>query len=194
MSEPSAERREQMLGLLAEKALALACAVQQRALEAESAAEMASLAGAFVKLSRATRQTIALHAKVEAERLGGERVARALAPRREPTPLERRQARVRRGVERLVWTEYDPNDGNEEAYGESLLEDLDDRLDEIMRAEAFLDADPDALIAQLAAELGLEAPPPPVRVSLPAPPAAPRPADVPPQAANAPEFAAADTS
>jgi hypothetical protein len=66
---------------------------------------------------------------------------------------------VRRGVERLVWTEYDPDDSGQEAYGDSLLEDLDDRLHELTQAEeAFLGADPDALIAGLAAELGLTPP------------------------------------
>ena len=156
MSEPLSERREQMLGLLAEKALALACAVQQRALDAEDAAEMASLSGAFVKLSRSVRQSIGLHARLEGERLRDERLAAVCAPGREPTPQERRRARVRRGVERLVWSEYEPDDANEEAYGESLMEDLDDRLRELAADEdAFLTADPDALIAALAAELGL---------------------------------------
>jgi hypothetical protein len=201
MSEPLSERREQMLGLLAEKALALACAVQQRALDAEDPAEIASLSGAFVKLSRAVRQTIGLHARVEAQRLRGQESDSAWAPGGEPTPLARREARVRRGVERLVWTEYDPDDSGQEAYGDSLLEDLDDRLHELTQAEeAFLGADPDALIMGLAAELGLTPPAaaPKARLALaPIGPSAAGPRDAPTAAAStdAPQRpAAADSS
>jgi hypothetical protein len=45
-----AARREEMLGVLAEKTFALACAVQQRALAAEDPAEMAGLSAAFAGL------------------------------------------------------------------------------------------------------------------------------------------------
>jgi hypothetical protein len=155
-----ADRREEMLGLLAEKALALACAVQQRALEAETPGEMAALSGAFVKLSRSVRQSIALHAKLESDRQRGERQEQALAPPREPTPAERKQARVRRAVERLVWDEYDRDDEGEEETAFSLLDDLTDRLGELAEADDFLAADVDALIAELAVELGLEPPAP----------------------------------
>jgi hypothetical protein len=155
-----ADRREEMLGLLAEKALALACAVQQRGLEAEAPGEMAALSGAFVKLSRSVRQSIALQAKLETDRQRGERQEQALAPPREPTPAERKQARVRRAVERLVWDEYDRDDEGEEETAFSLLDDLNDRLGELAEADDFLAADVDALIAELAVELRLEPPGP----------------------------------
>jgi len=155
-----AERREEKLGLLAEKALALACVIQQRALEAETPGEMAALSGAFVKLSRSVRQSIALHAKLETDRRQGERQEQALAPPPEPTPAERKKARVRRAVERLVWDEYDRDDDGEEETAVSLLEDLTDRLGELAEAEDFLVADVDALIAELAVELGLRFEPP----------------------------------
>jgi hypothetical protein len=169
---PSAERREQMLGLLAEKTLALACAVQARALEAESADEMAKLSGAFARLSRSVRQSIALHARLEGDRLrpapaapAPAQPAPAAAPSEPEDPhrlaVRRRRAMITRAVERCVWNEYDDEDEDEEATACSLLKDFDDRLADLAEDDAFLDADPDRLIAQFCAELGLE--PPPVR-------------------------------
>jgi len=151
-------RREEMLGLLAERALALACAVQQRALEAETPQEMAALSVAFVKLSRSVRQSIALHARLESDRQRGDRQQQAVAPPSAPTPVERKGARVRRAVERLVWDEYDRDDSGEEETAFSLLDDLNDRLEELAEADDFLTTDVDVLIVELAAELGLKPP------------------------------------
>lgn len=71
---------------------------------------------------------------------------------------------MRRAVERLVWDEYERADEGDEETAFSLLDDLNDRLGELAEADDFLAADVDALIAELAVELGLEPPAPaPVR-------------------------------
>lgn len=177
MSGALAERREEMLGLLAEKTLALACAVQQRALEAEGSDEMARLSVAFVKLGRCVRQSIALHAKLEGERLKPEA---APAPQSTPAaapaadepddPREqavgKRRALITRAIERCMWDEYDQSDEDEEETGVSLLRDFDERLADFAADDAFLDADPDRLIAQFCVELGLTPPEPRPRATL----------------------------
>ena len=158
---PSAERREQMLGLLAEKALALACAVQQRALEAETSEEMAQLSQAFVRLGRSVRQCIALHARLEKDRVGGEHAAaqaraqtqagdRALAVRQ-------RKLELQHGVEAALCADWDPEIEEDDGESFHLIGSLHERLDDLSEAEGFLDIDPDQLIDQLCQDLCMEA-------------------------------------
>jgi hypothetical protein len=181
MSTPTAERREEMLGLLAEKTLALACDLQQQALEAQDVDEKVRLAAAFAGISRACRLSIALHAQLEAQRLRAEREAeRELtdpSPEPPPEPLKgdrelavyRKTQRVERAVERCVWSEHDWEDENEQVAGESLMDDLRDRLADLSAGgEAFLEADVDLIIEGLCRELGVEPPDRPVRLELPA--------------------------
>lgn len=154
---PTAERREQMLGLLAEKTLALACAVQQRALEAETAEEMAQLSHAFVRLGRSVRQSIALHAKEERDRLRGEREAADAEAQARVQAVGRRKLALRRDVEAILCADWDP--GIEKDGGESfeLSAALHERIEDLSEAEDFLDLDPDQLIAQLCGDLAVEA-------------------------------------
>lgn len=181
MPTPTAERREEMLGLLAEKTLALACDLQQQALAAEDVDEKVKLATAFGGISRSCRLSIALHAQMEAERLKAEREAeRELAgPPAEPPPkpqktdrelaVYRKAQRVERAVERCVWSEHDWEDESEQIAGESLLDDLRDRLGDLTDdAAAFLEADVDLIIEGFCRELGVEPPDRPVRLQLPA--------------------------
>jgi hypothetical protein len=154
---PTAERREQMLGLLAEKALALACAVQQRALEAETSEEMARLSHAFVRLSRSVRQSIALHAKQESDRARGEHEAAEIEAQGRAQAVSRRKRQLERGVEAILCADWDPE--IEEDAGESfeLSEALRERIEDLSEAEDFLAIDPDRLIAQLCDDLAVEA-------------------------------------
>ncbi len=167
MNTAAAERREEMLGLLAEKALALACAVQQRALDAETADEMGAMASAFHKLGRCVRQTIALQARLEGQRLEAAAKAPAsptpAAPSSPPDPrkvaVRRRRDWLTRGVERCVWNEYERDDDAQEFTGDSLLEDLEERLADLTTdIDAFLALDPDELLIQLCKDLGLKPP------------------------------------
>ena len=154
---PTAERREQMLGLLAEKTFALACAVQQRALEAETSEEMAQLSHAFVRLGRSLRQSIALHARHERDRLRGEHEAAEAEAQARGQAVGRRKQELARGVEAVLCADWDPE--IEEDGGESfqLSTALRERLDDLSEAEDFLDIDPDQLIAQLCDDLAVEA-------------------------------------
>jgi hypothetical protein len=154
-ASPTAERREQMLGLLAEKTFALACAVQQRALEAETAEEMARLSLTFVKLSRSVRQSIALHAKEERDRLRGDQEA-AKAKARAPAVARRRQL-LKFGVMDILGADWDPEIEEDDGESYELSRSLSERLDDLAEAEDFLDLDPDALIAQLCEDLAEEA-------------------------------------
>src|SRR5947209_4579386 len=95
---PAAQRREDIAGLLAEKGLALACAVQQRALNAETPAQMAELSDSFVKVARCTRQCVALHAKLEKDRLSGERETAHVAAKVRAEAVAARKARLKREV------------------------------------------------------------------------------------------------
>jgi hypothetical protein len=154
---PTAERREQMLGLLAEKTLALACAVQQRALEAETSQEMAQLSHAFVRLSRSVRQSIALHAREERDRLrGAQEAGQAKAKARAPAVARRRQ-RLKREVTDILCADWDPEIEEDDGESYDLMRSLDERLDDLSEAEDFLDIDPDQFIAQLCEELAEQA-------------------------------------
>jgi hypothetical protein len=154
---PTAERREQMLGILAEKTLALACAVQQRALEAETAAEMAQLSQAFVRLSRSVRQSIALHAKEERERLRGDREATDAKAKVRAPAVARRKARLQREVMDILTADWDPEIEEDDGESYDLTAALGERLDDLSETEDFLDLDPDQFIAQLCEDLAEEA-------------------------------------
>jgi hypothetical protein len=87
-------------------------------------------------------------------------------PPEEPTPrdpqavaVRRRRDWLTRGVERCVWNEYDREDEADEFTGDSLLEDLHERLADLTAdPEAFLGLDPDTLLVELCKELGLTPP------------------------------------
>ena len=131
-ANPPAERREQIAGELAEWMHAAAREAQRRLLDAESTEDFATLTGALTKLGRSVRQSLALQAKFEKERLHGEFVPPA-APAAKPVAapsspheaaLAKKRGWVRRGVERCLWDEYDPSDDDESETGLSLLYDL----------------------------------------------------------------------
>ena len=159
MSDPTAtaERREQMLGLLAEKALALACAVQQRALQAETSEEMAQLSQAFVRLGRSVRQSIALHARLEKDRAGVDHAAAQVRVQDHALAVGKRKRDLRKGVEDVLCADWDPEIDEDNGESFELAESLRERLDDLSEVEGFLDLDPDQLIEQLCEDLSVEA-------------------------------------
>lgn len=178
-SDASADRREQILGEVAEGLYAVFKEAQRRTLDAEDNDEFIRLSAALSKLGRGLRQSLALHARFEKQRREGgseplEAPAQPTAPPAPPAPpadpqrqaIARRKAFVTRGVERCVWSEYDDDDADEEATAYSLLRDLEDRLDDLARDDAFLTADVDILIAQFCRELGVDPPERPIRTQL----------------------------
>jgi len=181
-----AEAQEQALGLFADAVLKLALHIQQEAMAAEDLDQKVRAAGAVHRLGRGLRQTLALQAKL-ARDARAEAAARPEAQASVPEPAEppvppdpktiairRRRDWLTRGVERCVWNEYDREDEAAEFTGDSLLEDLNERLADITAdPEAFLRLDPDTLLVELCKELGLTPPefhPP----APPVPPATPR--------------------
>ena len=172
-----AEAQEQALGVFADAVLKLALHIQQQALDAEDLDQKVRLAGAVHRLGRGLRQTVALQAKLARDARTDAAKPRSdvepppelappeLAPTEpaslDPTALAVRRRRdwLTRGVERCVWNEYDREEDAGEFTGESLLEDLRERLADLMAdPDAFLRLDPDALLIALCKELGLAPP------------------------------------
>jgi hypothetical protein len=163
-------RAEAMLGELAELSLMVARELAVRLRESEDTDQTVALAGAFQKMSRVVRLTLALDAKLErdaaadarlaagvqaeAERVAEcirreeARVARAARP---ADPIEARKAPVRGLMNRLLWTE---SEGEEEDY-EVLVEDLNARLDEAALDPDFETLPIEALARRVIADMGL---------------------------------------
>ena len=166
-----AEAQEQALGIFADAVLKLALHIQQEALDAEDLDQKVRAAGAVHRLGRGLRQTLALQAKL-ARDARAEAAARPQGPASVPEPaqppvppdpktvaIRRRRDWLTRGVERCVWNEYDREDEAGEFTGDSLLEDLHERLADIMAdPDAFLALDPDELLVQLCQDLGVTPP------------------------------------
>ncbi len=165
-----AEAQEQALGLFADAVLKLALDLQQQALAAEDVGEKVKLAGAVHRLGRGLRQTLALQAKLARDARAEAANAKPApapqppaAPAAPPSPktvaVRRRRDWLTRGVERCVWNEYDREDEAGEFTGDSLLEDLEERLADLMAdPDAFLQLDPDDLLVELCKDLGLKPP------------------------------------
>jgi hypothetical protein len=153
-SDPMAERHGRVLHELSELGLELARKLQARALAAEDDAVAADLALSFHRISRSVRQTLALEARLERERHRQVIDDQALAVRQAETLRRERKARVRLAVERLVWSELEPDEA------ESLLDGLDDLLEEAALAPTFLEGSVEAHIQRIRQDLGLTADPP----------------------------------
>jgi hypothetical protein len=161
------EAQEQALGIFADAVLKLALHIQQEALDAEDLDQKVRLAGAVHRLGRGLRQTVALQAKLARDaRTEAAKPQPAVEPPEASKPLDPKAVAVRRrrdwltrGVERCVWNEYERDDEAAEFTGESLLEDLHERLADLMAdPDAFLQLDPDTLLVELCKDLGLAPP------------------------------------
>jgi hypothetical protein len=163
-----------MLGELAELSLVVAKELASRLRASETPEEAVALAGAYQKVTRVVRLTLALDAKLERD---AERDARAearedreietLAQKAEAGAAERQRLaaisnRVRHPVDvqkdrvcallkRLLWTE---SEGDSEEF-DVLYDDLSARLDEAARDPAFLDIPIEVLAGRMIADMGL---------------------------------------
>jgi hypothetical protein len=126
---PDVDPAEAMLAALAGLDLSLARHVHACAMATEDPAEVADLAKAYQRISRCVRQSLALHARLKRDR---ERDARDHPPPPAPPPpkpardahriAERREA-LRAPVQRVVWSEYEHSEDEDEAgYYFDLLE------------------------------------------------------------------------
>jgi hypothetical protein len=194
---PTAERREAMLGELAEWLHAAAHKVQRELMAAEEASEVVGLAGALTKLARGVRQCVLMHDRLEGRRLEAETAVARDRADAEATAradaVERQVSRVRRAVARRFeaeWPETEDIEDND-AFNER-LERLGDRLDDLSEGEGFLAADADSLIATLCAEFGVAPPalapiPAPARTGARSAAAPPPPLGFPPSRGRAPD-------
>jgi hypothetical protein len=150
-----------MLGELAELGLMVAKELAVRVRESEDVGETVALAGAFQKVSRVVRMSLALDFKLDrdAAREAAEqaREARAEAMEAEKAEADRALAhhhrhkdRVRAAVTRLIWRETE-----DEFESEDLLEALEARLGEEAVAEGFEDTPVEILVRRIVADMGL---------------------------------------
>jgi hypothetical protein len=155
----TAERREEILGELAEWMHAAAREAQRRLLDAETTDDFVKLTGSLAKLARGVRQSILIHRKLETERLDEARRADDTAARAaagsEVVPRHVKRVRLRTAITRHVWNELEDD---EEA--ELFRDDLNARLDELEGCDDFLDLPIDDLIARLCRDLGFDPPEP----------------------------------
>jgi hypothetical protein len=155
----TAERREEILGELAEWMHAAAREAQRRLLEAETTDDFVKLTGSLAKLARGVRQSILIHRKLETERLEAARRTEDAQAREEAgsefVPRHVKRVRLRTAITRHVWNELE-----DEEEAELFRDDLNARLDELEGEDDFLDAPIDDLIAGLCRDLGFEPPEP----------------------------------
>ena len=118
------QRQDRILAELSELGLALARDLQACALAADDVATKSELGLAFQRVSRAVRQTLALEAKLERDRLRDARDAQADAIQVRENRAERRKSQVRLAVKRCVLDVYQGFDAD------NLLNDLEERLEE----------------------------------------------------------------
>jgi hypothetical protein len=158
-------RAEAMLGELAELSLMVAKELAVRTRESEDVDQTVALAGAFQKVSRVVRLTLALNFKLERDFARDAREAardaqeaeaeaaeqREAAAPRVQGPIEARKTRVTNLVNRLIWNECE---GYSEDY-EVLFDDLSARLDEAARSADFETLPIETLAQRVIADMGL---------------------------------------
>jgi hypothetical protein len=144
-----ASELDEGLKLLFQAGLELSLAVQANAMTAEPA-DQAKLSLTFHRLARGVRQTAALRMRLarEAERAGREETAEVIQLDKART--EARKTRVRAAVERLIWTEVEPDERDD------FIEVLGERLDALDIADP--DEALDVLIPRIAKDIGLASP------------------------------------
>ena len=151
-----------MLGELAELGLMVAKELATRLRESEDVDQTVALAGAFQKVSRVVRLTLALDFKLDRDAARDARDAekaeaaateqrQAAMPATAATPVEARKARVSKLLNRLIWNECE---GDSEEY-EILADELSARLDEAALSAEFETLPIEDLARRVIADMGL---------------------------------------
>ncbi len=167
---PTAERREAILGDLAEWLHDSAREARERLMQAQDTDDFVRLAGSLAKLARGVRQCVLMHDRLEGRRVAAEAEAEAhradAAAQARAEAVERQKTRIDRAVSERFDEEW-PDEGDHEAndvFNQHVAR-LNERLDDLAEARDFLATDPDALIAKLCHEFGI-APPAPTQSPL----------------------------
>jgi hypothetical protein len=189
-------RVEAVLGEIAELSLVVAKELASRLRASETPEEAVALAGAFQKVTRVARLTLALDAKLDrdaardareaaredrAVQADADKADAAVAERqrlkevssRPAHPIDAQKDRVRGLLNRLIWNECE---GDSEDY-EVLFDDLSARLDEAARDPAFPDLPIEVLAGRMIADMGLSGALTLTVADTPAPSSAPQPAN-----------------
>lgn len=144
-----------MLGAFAELALSLARDLHGAALAAEEPEAKVRLADACHRMGRGLRQTLALHERLERSAERAAREDAGFVVEQQKARRTRRKTQVKATIARLVWSEYEPADDD--------AEDVLERLDKVLDAEAELDGFEDepveTQIARICRLIGYELPP-----------------------------------
>jgi hypothetical protein len=157
-ANPIADRREQILGELAEDLALVARETKRRLMEAEDNDAFVRLSGSLCKVARGVRQCVAMHARLESDRRRQDAEAESDAGFRRLGEVHDRRTRIAKVVgRRLGAAWYERDDTSDEAWN-AAQDTLNERLDDLSEDEDFLALDPDALIAQLCEEFGVEPP------------------------------------
>ena len=155
------QRHARMLARYAELALSLAEQLHADAMAAETPDQRAVLAGAFHRICRSGRQSMALEARLVREAAREARAEAGLVQAAREARIELRKKRLAQAVEPLIWTEVEDEDQLE------ALQDLKLCLAEEALSEAFLDEPLETQLARLCDALGLPDPAPPTPRSSP---------------------------
>jgi len=129
----SETRHGLILAELAGLGLTLARDLHARALEAETGEEAAKLAGAFHRISRGVRQSLALEAKLERDQQADELQHAPLREKERLARVSRRHDQVFRAVERIVWSEAESH-----RVARGMVDDLRGLLDFEALDDGFL--------------------------------------------------------
>jgi hypothetical protein len=142
-----AERQGRVLAELAELGLSLARGLEAKVQAARTVEEAQGLALAFHRAARSVRLSLALEVRLARELMQGGREARVQLGR----AIDRRKEQVRAVVTREVLCESESDEA------ESLLDELEARLDEAALFDDFAAGEVEAQIARIRAGLGLPA-------------------------------------
>jgi len=145
----------EILDELAELGLALARSLQAKALAADSPDEAARLATGFERTARCVRHCIALKGRVRKDEADEDRQCRHDIADATAKAIAKRKANVIMYMRRLIVAAPDDTDGG---LAPLRLEELRERLDEVLLDESFLDGPIGDVIAILARALEIPHP------------------------------------
>lgn len=139
----TADPAEAILADLATMDLSLAKHLHACAMNADDVDEIVNLSRAYQRISRSVRQSLALHARLKRERERAEREAQTRPtppppkPARDEHRIAERQDDLRASVQRLIWSEYERAETEDEDEAGYFFDLLEQRLESAVRHDTF---------------------------------------------------------